>query len=47
MKITAYRTWSFDVEYGLTPRIAGGTQSWNDFNFPPPTYSINSLYDDV
>lgn len=47
-EITAYRTWSFDVEYGLTPRIAGGTQSWNDFNSsPPPTYSINSLYDDM
>ena len=46
-EITAYRTWSFDVEYGLTPRIAGGTQSWNDFNSSPPPYSINSLYDDM
>ena len=47
-EITAYRTWSFDVETGLIPRIAGRTQSWNDFNSsPPPTYSINSLYDDM
>ena len=46
-EITAYRTWSFDVEYGLTPRIAGGTQSWNDFNSSPPPYSINSFYDDM
>ena len=47
-EIAAYRTWSFDVETGLIPRIAGRTQSWNDFNSsPPPTYSINSLYDDM
>ena len=46
-EITAYRTWSFDVEYGLTPRTAGGTQSWNDFNSSPPPYAINSLYDDM
>ena len=45
-EITAYRTWLFDVETGLKTRGAGSSQSWNKFNLsPPPTNSINNLYD--